>query len=66
MTSALAPEYVHGIYIPSALLIVGVAIVKMEWLLYAIVLTAVLAGWKFYTTGEHLIAFKTPLASHCF
>ncbi|KAH7113288.1 oxidoreductase, FAD-binding family protein [Dendryphion nanum] len=52
MPSALAPQYVHGIYIPSAFIIVGVAILKMEWIVYAIVLTAVLAGWKFYSSGS--------------
>lgn len=39
-------EFVNGIYIPSGLLIVGVAIVKSEWLPYAVVLAAALGGWK--------------------
>ena len=48
----LAPQYVHGIYIPSALLVVGCAIVKMDWLPYAIALAAVLATWKFLSSRE--------------
>jgi hypothetical protein len=44
------------VYIPSALLIVGVAIVKKEWLPYAAVLAAVLGGWKVYSNGKTLVA----------
>ncbi|OCL00013.1 NADH-cytochrome b5 reductase 1 [Cenococcum geophilum 1.58] len=47
-SSPFAPQYVHGIYIPSALLIVGTAIIKSEWLVYAVALTAILGGWKVY------------------
>ncbi|KAI9837828.1 MAG: NADH-cytochrome b5 reductase [Sarea resinae] len=46
--SYLSPQYIHGIYIPSALLIVGVAIVKREWIAYAAALAAILGGWKIY------------------
>ncbi|KAK5020491.1 hypothetical protein BJ546DRAFT_913323 [Cryomyces antarcticus] len=49
-TSWLAPQYVNGIYIPSGLLIVGCAIVKIEWLPYAIALAAMLSGWKIYSS----------------
>ncbi|KAF2200775.1 oxidoreductase, FAD-binding family protein [Delitschia confertaspora ATCC 74209] len=48
MSSLMAPQYIHGIYIPSGLLIVGVAIVKKEWLPYAVALAAVLSAWKIY------------------
>ncbi|KAF2867335.1 hypothetical protein BDV95DRAFT_502705 [Massariosphaeria phaeospora] len=44
----MAPQFVHGVYIPSALLLFGTAIVKKEWLPYAVVVTALLAGWKLY------------------
>jgi len=47
-SSPFAPQYVHGIYIPSALLIVGTAIIKSEWLAYAVALAAILGGWKVY------------------
>ncbi|TKA78853.1 NADH-cytochrome b5 reductase 1 [Cryomyces minteri] len=49
-TSWLAPQYINGIYIPSGLLIVGCAIVKIAWLPYAIALAAMLSGWKIYSS----------------
>ncbi|KAL1627705.1 NADH-cytochrome b5 reductase [Neofusicoccum ribis] len=49
MSDALAPQYVHGVYIPSALLIVGTAIVKKEWVPFALVISALLGGWKVYS-----------------
>ncbi|KAI9723310.1 MAG: NADH-cytochrome b5 reductase [Candelaria pacifica] len=48
--SLLSPQYVNGIYIPSFLLVVGCAIVKKEWLLYAAALAAVLGGYKMYSS----------------
>lgn len=47
-SSPFAPQYVHGVYIPSALLIVGTAIIKSEWLVYAVALAAILGSWKVY------------------
>ncbi|KAH8782956.1 NADH-cytochrome b5 reductase 1 [Diaporthe sp. PMI_573] len=41
-------KYVDGIYIPAGLLVVGVAIVKKEWLPYAVLVTLALAGIKFW------------------
>lgn len=46
-----ATQYVQGVYIPSALLVVGTAIMKREWVPYAIVLAAVLGSWKVYSNG---------------
>lgn len=46
--SVLSSQYVHGVYIPSALLIVGTAIVKMEWVIYAVALAVLLGAWKVY------------------
>ncbi|KZF21688.1 NADH-cytochrome b5 reductase 1 [Xylona heveae TC161] len=46
--SFLSPQYIHGVYIPSALLVVGVAIVKKEWVVYALGVAALLGGWKVY------------------
>jgi hypothetical protein len=45
-------SYVQGVYIPSALLIVGTAIMKSEWVPYAIGLAAILGGWKVYSNGS--------------
>ncbi|KAF2732618.1 ferredoxin reductase-like protein [Polyplosphaeria fusca] len=55
MSGAFAPQYVNGVYIPSALLVVGVAIIKSEWLPYAVVLAAVLGGWKVYANTSRKV-----------
>jgi cytochrome-b5 reductase len=44
MSSPLSSKYVLGIYLPSAVLLIGTAAVKSEWLPYALALTAVLTG----------------------
>jgi cytochrome-b5 reductase len=46
------PKYVHGVYIPSALLLVGTYIVKSEWLPYAAALALVLGGYKFFSSRK--------------
>ncbi|KAK7712539.1 NADH-cytochrome b5 reductase [Diaporthe eres] len=43
-------KYVDGIYIPAGLLVVGVAIVKREWLPYAVLVTLALSAIKFWRT----------------
>ncbi|KAG6364491.1 hypothetical protein INS49_006092 [Diaporthe citri] len=45
-----AKKYVDGIYIPAGLLVVGVAIVKREWLPYAVLVTLALSAIKFWRT----------------
>lgn len=52
MSGFLAPQYVQGVYIPSALVIFGTAIIKKEWIPLAIALAAVLGSWKVYINGE--------------
>lgn len=47
-TSLFAPQFVHGVYIPSALLIVGLAIIKKEWAPYGVIVAAILGGWKIF------------------
>jgi cytochrome-b5 reductase len=47
----LSHQYVNGIYIPAGLLIVGVAIIKKDWLPYAVALAAALGGWKAFING---------------
>ncbi|KAB2569289.1 NADH-cytochrome b5 reductase 1 [Lasiodiplodia theobromae] len=49
MSGALAPQYVHGVYIPSALLIVGTAIINKAWIPFAVAIAALLGGWKVYS-----------------
>jgi len=54
-------ENVNGIYIPSALIIVGTAIVKKEWLPYAAALAAVLSAWKVFSNSK---GFLKPYDDH--
>ncbi|KAF7595384.1 NADH-cytochrome b5 reductase [Aspergillus hancockii] len=46
--SALSSENITGVYIPSALLVVGAAIFKSEWVPFAVAIAAVLAGVKLF------------------
>lgn len=52
MSGLFASQYVQGVYIPSALLIAGTAIVKKEWLPFAAALAVILGGWKVFSNGE--------------
>lgn len=45
-------EFVNGVLIPSALLLVGTAIVKIEWLPFAVALVGLLGAWKVFNTGK--------------
>jgi hypothetical protein len=58
----LEAKYVHGVYIPSALLVFGTFIVKKEWLPYAVGLALMLGSYRFYSsrmsieqTPRHLV-----------
>lgn len=44
--SAFSTENINGVYIPSALLILGTFLVKQEWLPFAVAIAAVLGGVK--------------------
>ncbi|CAO2652143.1 Nn.00g004260.m01.CDS01 [Neocucurbitaria sp. VM-36] len=59
MVSAFSPQYVNGIYIPSALLLIGVAIIKRDLLPYAIAFAALVGGWKFYSSGTRKVLKPT-------
>lgn len=43
---------INGVYIPSVLLIVGVAIVKREWVPYAAAIAAIIGGYKIFASGR--------------
>ena len=60
-TSLLSPQFINGVYIPSGLLILGVGIVKLEWLPFAITVSLVLGAWKIYSAGQHGLLFKIAL-----
>ena len=47
-SGAFSKQYVNFIYIPSALVLVGCAIVKSEWLPYAAALVGALGAWQYY------------------
>ena len=49
-TSAFSTQYITGVYVPSALLLVGVALAKREWLPFAAVIALVLGGYKYWST----------------
>lgn len=58
-TSYLSPQYINGIYIPSGLLLVGVAIVKVEWLPYAAVVALILGTWKVFNNRAYTCAVQS-------
>lgn len=50
MSEYLSKKYIDGVYIPSALLLVGCAIVKASWLPYAALLAVALGGYKIWSS----------------
>lgn len=56
----LSPQYVNFVYIPSAILIAGTALLKATWLPIAVAVAAALGGFQFYsnrTASNFKIAF---------
>ncbi|KAK2740942.1 NADH-cytochrome b5 reductase [Myotisia sp. PD_48] len=47
LSSLTSSSNINGIYIPVVLLVVGTAIVRMEWVIYATALAVILGTWKF-------------------
>ncbi len=48
---AFSQSNINGVYIPSFLLIIGVAIVKRDWVPYAAAFAAIVGGYKILTGG---------------
>lgn len=46
----LSKQNINGVYIPAVLLIIGVGIVKKEWIPFAAVLATLVGGLKIYTS----------------
>ena len=60
---ALSSQNINGVYIPSALVIVGVAIVKKDWLPYALIVVSLLGGYKVFnnrTTNFQAEQYEKP------
>lgn len=46
-TGPLAPQYITGVYLPSAILIAGTAVFKLQWLPLALAVCVALGGYQF-------------------
>lgn len=47
-TGPLSQQYVMNVYLPSAVLILGAALIKKELIGLAVAIAASLAGWQIY------------------
>lgn len=56
--SWLARHYIDYVYVPGLLLVVGTAIVKREWIIYAVPLAVALGAWNIYNFRK---SFCCPL-----
>jgi cytochrome-b5 reductase len=56
---AFSPQYVNGIYIPTALVLTGVAIINRAFLPYAVLVVAIVGGWKVFGGGKSLLPSST-------
>ena len=48
-TGPLAPQYITGVYVPSAILIAGTAVFKLQWLPLALAVCAALGGYQIFS-----------------
>ncbi|RMY32303.1 hypothetical protein D0865_14766, partial [Hortaea werneckii] len=51
-TGPFAPQYITFVYIPSAILIAGTALLNVAWTPYAVAVAAALGGYQFYANQE--------------
>ncbi|KAG8629888.1 hypothetical protein KVT40_001507 [Elsinoe batatas] len=58
-TGPLAPQYINGVYIPSALLIVTTALIKIQYTPIAIALAACLAGYQVFANKSKTVLDPT-------
>ena len=59
-TGPFAPQYIQGVYAPSAVLIVGAALVNKSLVPVAIAIAAALAGYQFFNNRECLFSGSPP------
>ena len=50
----MAPQYITGVYVPSAILIAGTAAFKLQWLPLAIAVCVALGGYQFFNNTRNL------------
>ena len=53
-------EFINGVVIPSVLVLVGTAIVKKEWLPFAVAFVGILGAYKVFSGGETSRAHIAP------
>ena len=51
-SSPLSPQYITGVYLPSAVLLVATALVKLQWIPFAAIIAASLGAWTFYSNRK--------------
>ena len=57
--SLFSPVYLHGIYIPAGLLVVGTLIIKRDWTPYAALLAVTLGSLKFWNLRKSRPVFAS-------
>ena len=55
----LAPQYVQFVYIPSAILIAGAALIRVSLVPVAVAIAAALGGYQFYANRKSFVTQKT-------
>lgn len=65
-SSWFSSQYINGIYIPSGLLLLGIAIVRAAWIPYAAALVLVLGSWKIYRNRNSLSLYLSMLKTDFF
>lgn len=51
-TGTLSPQYINGVYIPSAVLLLGVGVVNWHYLPAVAVVTIMLGVWQVYNNRQ--------------
>jgi len=60
---ALSKQNISTVYVPAVLLIIGVGLVKKEWIPFAALLAAAAGGLKIYTTSTWCTRFNRVFAN---
>ncbi|KAL9096813.1 MAG: hypothetical protein Q9163_006395 [Psora crenata] len=59
--SPLSPQLITSVYLPSAIVLIGVGIAKKEWLPFALVIPVVLGALHYYGNGKSAAAYTCGL-----